>query len=123
MPWNLTVIVEDRPGGVAALGEAAGSAGINLAGVSGAVCEGKGVVHLLVDDAAEAETALRNAGFEVDKAREVLIADVADRPGAFGEVCRRIADAGISLDLVYLATNTRLVLGAEDLNGARAALS
>jgi hypothetical protein len=36
---------------------------------------------------------------------------------------RRLADADINVDLVYLATDTRLVIGPDDLDAARAALA
>ena len=43
--------------------------------------------------------------------------------GVLAEQTRRIADAGINLDLVYVATQNRVVFGARDLPGLRLALS
>jgi hypothetical protein len=40
-----------------------------------------------------------------------------------GEVSRKVGDTGVSINLVYLATNTRLVFGADDLAAAEAALA
>ena len=37
------------------------------------------------------------------------------------EVSRTLGDAGVNINLVYLATNTRLVLGTDDLGAAEAA--
>jgi hypothetical protein len=51
------------------------------------------------------------------------VTEVEDRPGAAGELLRRIADAGVNLELVYLATGTRLVIGADDLENARTAMA
>jgi hypothetical protein len=39
------------------------------------------------------------------------------------DLTRRIAKAGIDLDLVYVATRNRIVFGAPDLAGLRAALN
>ena len=39
-----------------------------------------------------------------------------------GELTGKLAGAGVNLDLVYLATGPRLVLGAADLDALRAAL-
>ena len=39
-----------------------------------------------------------------------------------GKTCRKIANAGVDINLVYLATNTRLVIGADDLDKASAAI-
>ncbi len=122
MAIDLTVILEDRPGTLADVGEALGKAGINIEGLCGFPSEGKGVLHLLVEDESTARRALEEAGLQVHSERQVLILDVEDRPGEFGSICRRIANAGINIDLVYLATNTRLVVGADDLDKARAVI-
>jgi len=122
MMKDLTVILEDRPGTLADMGEALGKAGINIEGACGFPSEGKGVGHILVEDAAAARRALEAVGIEVGDEREVLVLEIEDRPGALGEVGRRIANAGANIDLVYLATNTRLVIGADDLDKARAAV-
>jgi len=122
MAKDLTVILEDRPGTLADMGEALGKAGINIDGLCGFPCQGKGTIHILVEDAAAARRALEERGLEVRDEREVLILEVEDRPGAFGDVTRRIANAGVNIDLAYPATNNRLVIGADDLDKARAAV-
>jgi hypothetical protein len=122
MATDLAVTVADQPGVLAALGEAAGRAGVNLQGVCGVAAGPASVVHLLVDDADGARAALEQAGFADVVAREVVVVDVEDRPGALGEQARRVADAGVNLDLIYLATGPRLVLCAADLEALRAAL-
>ena len=122
MAKDLTVILEDRPGTMAAMGEALGKAGINVDGLCGFPCEGRGVGHILVEDAAGARRALEEIGLEVSGERDVLILEVENRPGSLGEIAKKIADAGVNLDLVYVAANNRLVIGADDLDKARAAL-
>ena len=122
MSKDLTVILEDRPGTLADMGQALGKAGINIDGLCGFRCEGKGVIHLLVEDAAAARRALEEIGLEVSGERQVLILELEDRPGAIGDITRRIAKAGVNIDLIYAATNTRVVIGADDLDKARAAV-
>lgn len=122
MAKNLTVILEDRPGTLADLGETLGKAGINIDGVCGIPCEGKGVIQILVEDGEGARKALEDAGIAVQEVRDVLVLDIADRPGELGKTCRKIANAGVNINLTYLASNTRLVLGADDFNKLRAAL-
>ena len=122
MAKDLTVALEDRAGILAELGEALGGAGINIEGFCGYRSEGTGIVHLLVDDATAARAALEASGFAVQDEREVIVVDVEDRPGALGVVARRIAGADVSLDLAYLGTNTRIVVGADDLEKLRAAM-
>ncbi len=122
MTKDLTVVLEDRPGTLAALGEALGQAGINIDGLCGVPCEGRGIFHVLVEDAAGARRALEEAGIEVAGEREVLIVDVEDRPGVLGDTVRKIANAGVNIEFGYLATRTRLVLAAADMEKAQAAL-
>ena len=122
MAKDLTVTLENRPGTLADLGEALGRAGINIEGGCGFPCEGKGEIHLLVEDATTARRTLEQAGIEVREERDVLVVEMEDRPGTLGDVTRRIANAGANIDLLYLATNTRLVIGADNLEKARAAM-
>jgi hypothetical protein len=122
MPKDLTVVLEDQPGTLAELGEALGKAGVNIDGFCGLPCEGKGIIHILVEDAAGARRALEDAGLEVSAEREVLVLEAEDRPGSLGEVARRMAGSGVNIDLVYKATQTKLVMGVDDLEKARGAV-
>ena len=45
-----------------------------------------------------------------------------DRPGVLADLTRKIAQAGVNLDLVYVATRNRVVFGSADLDALRAAL-
>ena len=51
-----------------------------------------------------------------------MVVDVPDRPGVLADLTRRVARAGVDLDLVYVATGNRIVFGAADLDALRAAL-
>lgn len=122
MATDLRVTLEDRPGTLADMGEALGKAGVNIDAMCGFTCGGEGVIHLLVANGMLARRALEEAGIMVSDEREVLLYDAEDRPGMLGEVARRLAKAGVNLDLLYKASQTRLVIGADDLEKARAAL-
>ncbi len=123
MATDLTIMLEDRPGELAKAGKVLGDAGVNIDGLSGVTVAGKGEVHFLVEDAAAAREALQGAGIQVKAENAVLILDVEDKPGTLGEVAGKLGDAGVNLNLAYLATNTRLVLGADDIAAAREALN
>jgi hypothetical protein len=122
MATDLAVTVEDKPGELATLGEAAGRAGINLEGVSCYRSDARFVVHVLVEDAAATRRAFEEAGYSSIEEHGVVVVELEDRPGALGEVTRRVANAGVNIELAYMATNTRLVLGAVDLDKMRAAV-
>ncbi len=120
MAKDLTVLLrENRPGEFARAAEALGKARVNIEGVT----EIEGTVHLLVEDAAAARKALESAGLKVQAEREVLVVDVPDRPGELATITRKIADAGVNLDVLYMATNTRVVISADDVTKARRALA
>jgi hypothetical protein len=119
MRKDFVLIPDDQPGVLARLGEAAGAAGINIEGISAFTGQGKGVVHVLVPDAEHALTALSDAGLDVRAARDVIVVDIEDRPGALGEFTRRLADENINVEQAYLATNNRLVLAVDDITRAR----
>lgn len=120
MPWDITVELENRPGTIADMGEAAAAAGVNLSGVCGFPCEGVGVLHVLVDDPEGAANAFESAGLTVRGQREVLVVSVENEPGALGSLARRFADVGVNVDLLYVAADHRLVLGVDDLEAGRA---
>jgi hypothetical protein len=125
VPIDLTVILEDRPGELARLGEAAGGAGVNIQGLAAFTGEGRGVVHVLVDDdqAARARHELESAGMGVADEREVLVVDVVDRPGSLGELARELAEANVNIDLAYTTFGgVKIVIATDDLDSARAAL-
>jgi hypothetical protein len=122
MHADLTVKLPNRPGALAQLGEALGNAGINIDGLAGVASGDEGEVHILVADAGMARETLSNAGIECGGEREVEVVSVVDQPGEMGRHLRRIADAGVNVDLAYLATGNRLVLGSDDLEGLRGAL-
>jgi len=123
MAKDLQVELEDRPGTLAQLGEALGRAGVNIEGFCAVPVQGKGRIHLMVEDASAARRALEGAGIRVVGERDVLVVDVVDQPGTLGSVARKLADAGVNIDWAYLATRTRLVLACSDLDRARSALS
>ena len=125
MATDVTVILEDRPGELARLGEVTGEAGVNIEGMCALTGQGRGYIHLLVADekASAARVALEDAGMGVADTREVLVVDIADRPGTLGEVARRFADANVNVELAYtIFGGVKLVVATDDLDAARSAL-
>jgi hypothetical protein len=119
---DLTIELEEKVGSVATAAEALGRAGVNIEGFCGFVVGGKGVGHLLVADAGKARQALQTAGARVTGEQDALVITIQDRPGELGKLTRKIADAGVNLNTVYLATNTRVVIAAKELEKARTAV-
>jgi hypothetical protein len=126
MSYDVMVILDDSPGELARLGEVSGAAGVNIDGFAAFTGDGKGVVHVLVDDdeVDELRVALDAAAMPIADERQVLVVTVANDPGALGEVARRLADAGVNIDLAYTTFGgVRLVFGTDDLRVAREVLA
>jgi hypothetical protein len=79
-------------------------------------------LHILVPHAEAAKHALAISHLAVSREREVVVVEVEDRPGVLADLTRKVARAGIDLDLVYVATRNRLVFGSADLAGLKAVL-
>ena len=117
MATDLTVSVADSPGGLASVGEALGAAGINIEGLLGIGFEGRGIIHVCVQDGAAARAALEGAGLTVDGEDDAILGPPvagADQPGTMGPMARQVADAGINVRAVYLGTNSRVVMVTDD---------
>lgn len=122
MAVDLVIDIENTPGALARVAAAISDAGVNLAA---ATCVGPGEraeLHILVPHAEAVKHALAISHVAVTREREVVVVAVEDRPGALADLARKIAGAGVNLDLVYVATQNRVVFGADDLPALRAAL-
>ena len=122
MAFDLVIDIDNTPGALAQVAAAISDAGVNIAA---ATCIGTGKqaeLHILVPHAEAARHSLAISHLAVSREREVVVVDVEDRPGVLADLTRKIAKAGIDLDLVYVATRNRVVFGSADLAGLRAAL-
>lgn len=122
MATNLTVKLEDRPGTLAQLGEALGGSGVNIDGACAVTSGGEGWVHILVDDAAAARTALEADGMSVASESEVVVVDADDKPGELGATARKFAEAGVNVELFYVSSGMKLVFVVDDAEKARSAI-
>jgi hypothetical protein len=122
MAVDLAIDIENTPGALAQVAAAISDAGVNIAA---ATCIGPGKqaeLHILVPHAEAAKHVLAISHVAVTREREVVVVDVHDRPGVLADLTRKIARAGVNLDLVYIATRNRVVFGADDVAALRAAL-
>ena len=122
MAFDLVIDVENTPGALSQVASAISDAGVNIAA---ATCIGPGEraeIHILVPHAEAARHMLAISHLAVTREREVVVVDVEDCPGVLADLTRKIAKAGINLDLVYVATRNRVVFGADDIAALRTAL-
>ena len=122
MAFDLVIDVDNTPGALARVATAVSDAGVNLAA---ATCIGAGEraeLHILVPHPEPVKHALAILQLAVTREREVVVLEVEDTPGVLAHLARKIAQAGVNLDLVYIATRNRVVFGATDVKALQQAL-
>jgi len=118
---DLTIVLDNRPGALAEMGEALGRAKVSIEGGGAWVVGGEGVAHFLFEDGAAAREALEAGGIKVLAEREVLVQRLKqDVPGQLGLLTRRMAEAGVNIEVLYSDHSHRLILVVDDLARGRA---
>lgn len=114
---DFTVILDDRPGTAALVGETLGGAGVNIEGLSLFTSGGVAILHVLVapQEVEHARQALVDARIDLHGERRVWVAQLVDRPGEMGRLLHVLSEADVNCDLLYLDAHGRLVIGAEDM--------
>ena len=114
---DLAIRLDDRPGALAEMGEALGRAGVSIEG--GGVFGG--IAHFLFHDGDAARRALEDAGIPVASMREVLAQKLHQgEPGQLGKLARRMADAGVNIEVQYSDHDHQLILVVDDMERGRA---
>lgn len=118
---DLEIALENRPGALAEMGAALGRAGVSVEGGGAWVVDGRGVAHFLFADGAAARAALEAAGISVLAEREVLVQRLDQAlPGQLGELTRRMAEAGVNVEVLYSDHDHQMVLVVDDPAKGRA---
>ena len=122
IPFDLVIEIKNEPGALARVASAISDAGVNLAAATCIGTADEVELHILVPHTEAARRALVLSQLAVSREREVVVVEVEDRPGVLADLARKVARAGVDLDLLYIATRNRVVFGAADLPGLKAAL-
>jgi hypothetical protein len=118
---DLAIRLENRPGALAEMGEALGSAGASVEGGGAFVFDGQGIAHFLFEDTARARQALEEKGIEILADREVLVQKLnQDEPGQLGKISRLMAEAGVNIEVIYSDHQNQLILVVDDFEKGRA---
>ena len=117
---DLEIALENRPGALAEMGEALGKAGVSVEGGGTWLCGGNAIAHFLFEDGGAAREALEMAGIRVLAEREVVSLRLRqEEPGQLGTIARRMADAGVNIEVQYSDHDNRLILVVDDIAKAR----
>src|SRR3954469_19364347 len=106
---DLAILLEDRPGALAEMGEALGRAGVSIEGGGAWLAGGRGVGHFLFADGGVAPAAPpaggagpappEAGGIRVVREREVLVERLKQAvSGQLGILPRRMGDAGVNIE-------------------------
>ena len=113
---DLAIQLDDRPGALAEMGEALGKAGVSVEGGGAWVVGDHGVAHFLFVDGAEARAALEAAGITVIAVRDVVTVRLKQAvPGQLGMITRRMADAGVNIEVLYSDHDGQLIMVVDDV--------
>lgn len=117
---DLAIVLDDRPGALAGMGEALARAGVSIEGGGAWTSGGSGVAHFLFTDGPAARAALESAGIKVAAEREVLVQRLRqDVPGQLGQLTRRMADAGVNIEALYSDHDHQMILVVDDMARGR----
>ena len=112
---DLSIELDNQPGALARMGEVLGAAGVSVEGGGVWVVGGRGVAHFLFQDGEAARRALVAAGIAVHAVTDVLVQRLRqDVPGQLGLIGRRMAEAGVNIEVMYSDHDHQLILVVDD---------
>ncbi len=112
---NVSIELPHQPGTLARMGEVLGENGIGIEGGGVFVHDGIGYANFLFKDGAAAQRALSEAGIRVTAVRKVLVQRLRQgTPGQLGAFTRRIANAGVTIEVQYSDHDNQLILVVDD---------
>jgi hypothetical protein len=117
---DLEIILENKVGTLALLGETLGEHKISLEG-GGVFDHGElSIAHFLVEEADRAKEVLARVGITVTKINDVIVQKLRqDIPGQLGMFCRELADAKINILTQYSDHSNQLIVVVDNYQKAK----
>ncbi len=108
---DLEIILENKVGSLALMGETLGKNKISLEG-GGVFQNGEvSIAHFLVEEAERAKVVLAEVGINVVKINDVIIQKLRqDVSGQLGMFCRKLADANVNILTQYSDHSNQLIV-------------
>jgi len=118
---DLSIELKNQPGAIAEMGKVLGDAGVSVEGGGAWVVNNVGAAHFLFTDGQAAKEALEAAGIKVLAVNDVLVQRLKqDVPGQLGMLTRRMADAGVNIEVLYSDHDHQMILVVDNLERGRA---
>jgi hypothetical protein len=123
---EFTVRLANHPGMLAMLIEQVSSAGVSVEALAAFGVDEEGQVRMVVDDAVTARAVLHRIAVTFDE-REVLVTSLPHRSGSLAAMARRLADAGVNIEAIYLLRTSadcqEFAVAVDEVSTARSHLS
>ena len=112
---DIEIILDNKPGALALMGETLGNNKISLEG-GGVFQNGTtAIAHFLVAEAVRAKEVLAGVDIEVVGINEVIIQKLRqDVPGQLGMFCRKMAEANVNILVQYSDHANQLIVVVDD---------
>jgi hypothetical protein len=112
---DIEILLENKPGTLALMGETLGRSKISLEG-GGVFQNGDiSIAHFLVEEAERAKEELAKVQIEVLKINNVIIQKLRqDVAGQLGMFCRKMADANVNILVQYSDHSNQLIVVVDD---------
>jgi hypothetical protein len=119
---EFSVTLTNQPGQLAALAGRLADAGVHIESLAAIGSDTESLVRFMPDDAVAARRVLEETGVHFDE-RPVLDTFLPDEPGALAELTRKLANADVNIDSIYLlhsnAEGLHFAVTVDDPNLAR----
>ncbi len=123
---QLSIFLENKAGRLAGVTNALASANINIRALSLADTSDFGILRIIVEDTAKANTILKDAGFTVG-ITEVVAVEVRDTPGGLDHILRAVSSEDVNVEYMYAfvqqcTNNATLIFRFDNIDKAIEAL-
>ena len=125
---QISVFVENKPGAMGAMTKVLSDHKIDMRALSLAETMDYGIVRIIVNDAYNAATILKEAGY-VSSVKPVIGVAIPDTPGGLNQVLEVLAEADVNVDYMYAflggksAEHAYMIFRVGDTEAATAALA
>jgi len=121
MEKEFRISLPNQPGQLARVAEELGGEGVNILAVA-AIGAASPLIVLVVDLEDKTREALKKLDLSFQEV-ELLTADVPHRPGELGIFAKKMGDAGVNIESIYLLEESegkvKVALTVSDLNKAK----